>query len=89
MFLGKEKGRLAVQRKVHKLSRRICDLVSYTYSNRLGLSRRVVRNRGSIDSRREEGRNRSRNQCICQSKLQKIGVDDSAIFWRKSRHMTY
>ena len=41
----------------------------------LGLSRRVVRNGGSIDSRREEGRNR----CICQSKSQKVGVDDSAI----------
>jgi len=41
----------------------------------LGLSRRVVRNRGLIDSRREEGRNR----CICQSKLQKVGVDDSAM----------
>jgi hypothetical protein len=42
---------------MHKLSRRIYNLVSYTYSNRLGLSRRVVRNRGSIDSRIEEGRN--------------------------------
>jgi hypothetical protein len=49
-----------------------------------GLSRRVVRNRGSIDSRREEERNR----CICQSKSQKVGVDDSAMSWRKSGHMT-
>jgi hypothetical protein len=39
-------------------------LVSYAYSNRLGLSRRVVRNRGLIDSRREEGRNQSRNWYI-------------------------
>jgi hypothetical protein len=36
--------------------------------NGLELSRRVVRNRGSIDSGREEGRNRSRNWYICQSK---------------------
>jgi hypothetical protein len=42
---------------MYKSSRRICDLVSYTYLNGLGLSRRVVRNRGSINSRREEGRN--------------------------------
>jgi len=42
---------------MYKSSRRIYDLVSYTHSNRLGLSRRVVRNRGSINSRREEGRN--------------------------------
>jgi hypothetical protein len=62
---------------MHKLSRRIYYLVSYAYLNGLGLSRRVVRNRGSIDSRREEGRNQSRNQCICQSKSQKVGVDDS------------
>jgi hypothetical protein len=74
---------------MHKSSRRICDLVSYTHSNGSGLSRRVVRNGGSIDSRREEGRNRSRNRCICQSKSQKVGVDDSAMSWRKSGHMTY
>ena len=46
---------------MHKSSKRICDLVSFAYSNRLGLSRRVVRNRGSINSRREEERNQSRN----------------------------
>jgi hypothetical protein len=34
---------------MHKSSRRICDLVSYAHSNGSGLSRRVVRNRGSID----------------------------------------
>jgi hypothetical protein len=38
---------------MHKSSKRICDLVSYAHLNGLGLSRRVVRNRGSIDSRRE------------------------------------
>jgi hypothetical protein len=32
--------------------------------NGLELSRRVVRNRGSINSRREKERNQSRNQCI-------------------------
>ena len=69
---------------MHKSSRRICDLVSYAHSNGSGLSRRVVRNGGSIDSRREEGRNR----CICQSKSQKVGVDDSAMSWRKSGHIT-
>jgi hypothetical protein len=43
---------------MYKLSKRIYNLISYTYLNRLGLSRRVARNRGLINSRREEGRNR-------------------------------
>ena len=90
MFLGKEKGRLAVQRKDICTSQAGGSVIwsVMLIINGSGLSRRVVRNGGSIDSRREEGRNRSRNRCICQSKSQKVGVDDSAMSWRKSGLMT-
>ena len=86
MFLGKEKGRLVVQYITIILCTRQAG-ITVIWSvmlivKGLGLSRRVVRNRGSIDSRREEGRNR----CICQSKSQR---KTTAKAWRKSGHMTY